>query len=68
MCDHKSYLGAAAFIIGVVGAIVIIIRPFTINSFDFIRDSVFFITACLWIAVAFQNERFTYLEANGEML
>lgn len=65
---YAELFGAAAFIIGTVAAVIVLMRPFTVVASDFRRDVMFFLVACVWIAVAFYNERFTYFEANGAIL
>lgn len=62
---YAELLGAAAFIIGCVSAVIVMLRPFDVCAANLVRDTVFFMAACVWIGVAFRNESFTYAEANG---
>lgn len=62
---YAELFGAAIFIIGVVAAMIIVIRPFTVNAKSFIRDIGFFLFACWWIGSSFRNHVFTMSDAVG---
>lgn len=65
---YAELLGAAAFIIGCIAAIIIVLRPFAVVASNVLRDAAFFIIACIWIGIAFRDERFTYVEACGTIV
>ncbi|XP_053687171.1 putative sodium/calcium exchanger 7 [Sabethes cyaneus] len=56
-------LGAAMFVIGVVGAVILIIRPFQQDPLTLVRDVVFFTFIVGWITVCAYDERFTLSDA-----
>lgn len=62
---YAELLGAAAFIIGCIAAIIVILRPFSVHPAHLVRDVAFFGAASIWIGLSFRNESITYLEANG---
>lgn len=60
--------GGALFIIGFVAAMIIVVKPFTVERESFIRDLVFFIVACVWTGRAFRDEHYTWIETNGAIV
>lgn len=65
---YAELFGAAIFIIGIIAAMIIIIRPFTVKATSFIRDVGFFLFACWWIASAFRNHVFDMVDAVGLLI
>ncbi|XP_055528891.1 mitochondrial sodium/calcium exchanger protein-like [Wyeomyia smithii] len=56
-------LGAAMFVIGVVGATILIIKPFRMDPIAVVRDVIFFVFVVGWITICAYDERFTLFDA-----
>lgn len=53
------------FIIGFVGALILIVKPIQLNRFAMLRDMSFCLLACAWVSYSFKDQHFSYFEANG---
>lgn len=60
---YSELLGAAMFIISFVAATIIIVRPFHVNSQNFITDCLFFIGAVTCISVCIEDGIYSIGEA-----
>lgn len=60
---YSELLGAAMFIISFVSATIIIVRPFRVNSQNFITDCLFFIAAVICISVCINDGFYSLFEA-----
>ncbi|EDS37108.1 sodium/potassium/calcium exchanger 6 [Culex quinquefasciatus] len=56
-------LGAGMFVVGVVAASVLIIRPFHIHPPGVVRDVLFFIFAVVWVSFSAYDQRFKLSDA-----
>ncbi|XP_058460946.1 putative sodium/calcium exchanger 7 [Malaya genurostris] len=56
-------LGAATFVIGVVAATILLIRPFQTDPAGIVRDVLFFLFAVGWITICAYDERFFLADA-----
>ncbi|XP_058828520.1 mitochondrial sodium/calcium exchanger protein-like [Topomyia yanbarensis] len=56
-------LGAATFVIGVVAALILVIRPFQTDPAGVVRDVLFFLFAVCWITICAYDEKFHLSDA-----
>lgn len=49
-----------------MAAIIFIVSPSSFDRVTVIRDMVFFVITCVWLALSFVDEHFTYFEAVGK--
>lgn len=54
------------FLLGFVAALICIVSPVSLDPVTTFRDIFFLLLTCIWLALAFHDEKFTYIEAVGE--
>lgn len=59
-------IGGDLFLIGCVAALIFIVSPASFDRVTVLRDMVFFLITCVWLALSFVDEHFTYFEAVGK--
>ncbi|XP_053661965.1 mitochondrial sodium/calcium exchanger protein-like [Anopheles marshallii] len=59
----SELLGSAAFVIGVIGGVVLLIQPFDFAPWSISRDLAFFIAAIVWITLKAADERFSLYDS-----
>lgn len=57
--------GGSLFIIGFIGGLILIIQPMTVLPRIIARDIIFFASACAFISISFQDQKFTYYNVFG---
>uniref|UniRef100_A0A182PRB9 Sodium/calcium exchanger membrane region domain-containing protein n=1 Tax=Anopheles epiroticus TaxID=199890 RepID=A0A182PRB9_9DIPT len=60
----SELVGSAAFVIAVIGGLVLLIQPFAFPPWGISRDLAFFIAAIVWITVKAADERFTLFDSS----
>uniref|UniRef100_A0A182IMD0 Sodium/calcium exchanger membrane region domain-containing protein n=1 Tax=Anopheles atroparvus TaxID=41427 RepID=A0A182IMD0_ANOAO len=60
----SELLGSAAFVIGVIGGVVLLIQPFSLAPWSISRDLALFIAAVLWITFRASDERFSIIDSS----
>ncbi|KFB53026.1 AGAP007338-PA-like protein [Anopheles sinensis] len=60
----SELLGSAAFVIGVIGGVVLLIQPFSFAPWAISRDLALFVVAVLWIVYRTSDERFSLFDSS----
>lgn len=60
------FAGGDLFLLGFVAAIICIVSPVSLDPATTFRDMFFLLVTCIWLALAFHDEKFDYFEAIGE--